>query len=81
MRYFRGNTLRAPTLHKSGEYQASRAMPWDFMYRDVAQLVARTAGGGEVAGSSPVIPTKIKNTLQGIFLFWIEIVDSSQRLF
>ena len=23
----------------------------------VAQLVARTAGGGEVAGSSPVIPT------------------------
>lgn len=27
-------------------------------YRDVAQLVARTAGGGEAAGSSPVIPTK-----------------------
>jgi hypothetical protein len=26
-------------------------------YRDVAQLVARTAGGREVAGSSPVIPT------------------------
>ncbi len=26
-------------------------------FRDVAQLVARTAGGGEVAGSSPVIPT------------------------
>ncbi len=25
--------------------------------RDVAQLVARTAGGGEAAGSSPVIPT------------------------
>ena len=25
--------------------------------RDVAQLVARTAGGREVAGSSPVIPT------------------------
>ena len=27
--------------------------------RDVAQLVARTAGGGEVAGSSPVIPTRL----------------------
>lgn len=24
----------------------------------MAQLVARTAGGGEVAGSSPVIPTR-----------------------
>lgn len=34
------------------------AIPWGFMYfRDVAQLVARTAGGGEAAGSSPVIPT------------------------
>ena len=30
---------------------------WDFMFRDVAQSVARTAGGGEAAGSSPVIPT------------------------
>lgn len=28
------------------------------MSRDVAQLVARTAGGREVAGSSPVIPTR-----------------------
>jgi hypothetical protein len=27
--------------------------------RGVAQLVARTAGGREVAGSSPVTPTKI----------------------
>ena len=27
--------------------------------RDVAQLVARTAGGREAAGSSPVIPTKL----------------------
>ncbi len=26
--------------------------------RGVAQLVARTAGGREVAGSSPVTPTK-----------------------
>ena len=29
--------------------------------RGVAQLVARTAGGREVAGSSPVTPTKEKN--------------------
>ena len=28
-----------------------------FLYRGVAQLVARTAGGREVAGSSPVTPT------------------------
>ena len=27
--------------------------------RGVAQLVARTAGGREVAGSSPVTPTKL----------------------
>lgn len=27
------------------------------MFRGVAQLVARTAGGREVAGSSPVTPT------------------------
>ena len=31
--------------------------------RDVAQLVAHTSGGREVAGSSPVIPTKIKKEL------------------
>ena len=28
-----------------------------YVNRDVAQLVARTAGGGEAAGSSPLIPT------------------------
>ena len=28
--------------------------------RDLAQLVAHTSGGREVAGSSPVIPTKAK---------------------
>ena len=33
------------------------------IFRDVAQLVARTAGGGEAAGSSPVIPTKRKENL------------------
>ena len=27
-------------------------------FRDVAQLVAYSSGGREVAGSSPVIPTK-----------------------
>ncbi len=36
-----------------------RRLVWDFLCnRDVAQLVARTAGGGEAAGSSPVIPTR-----------------------
>ena len=31
---------------------------WFFLeYRDLAQLVAHTSGGREVAGSSPVIPT------------------------
>ena len=30
-------------------------------YRGVAQLVARSAGGREVAGSSPVTPTKEKD--------------------
>ena len=31
-----------------------------FMFRGVAQLVARTAGGREVAGSSPVTPTILR---------------------
>ena len=31
--------------------------------RDLAQLVAHTSGGREVAGSSPVIPTKRKPKL------------------
>ena len=30
--------------------------------RDLAQLVAHTSGGREVAGSSPVIPTKTKGS-------------------
>ncbi len=42
--------------------------------RDLAQLVAHTSGGREVAGSSPVIPTKTKESLTGscsvrLFLF------------
>ena len=31
--------------------------------RDLAQLVAHTSGGREVAGSSPVIPTKGKGVV------------------
>ena len=39
--------------------------------RDLAQLVAHTSGGREVAGSSPVIPTKNNLTAfkQGGFVF------------
>ena len=51
-----GDNLRKPTLHTRGEYQAFD-ISGIYRYRDVAQLVARTAGGGEAAGSSPVIPT------------------------
>ncbi len=40
--------------------------------RDLAQLVAHTSGGREVAGSSPVIPTEVKslriNRFSGFFL-------------
>ena len=43
--------------------------------RDLAQLVAHTSGGREVAGSSPVIPTKrnAKSYYQrfGVLLFSI----------
>ena len=31
---------------------------YNLQYRGVAQLVARSAGGREVAGSSPVTPTR-----------------------
>ena len=37
-------------------------------YRGVAQLVARTAGGREVAGSSPVTPTTFEN------LYWLFVI-------
>ena len=40
----------------------------EFMHRSVAQLVARTAGGREVAGSSPVTPTK--DLLLVIWHYW-----------
>jgi hypothetical protein len=62
MVHFRGNTLRAPTCTYAREIstpvpKASRH------YRDVAQLVARTAGGREAAGSSPVIPTSVNKIM------------------
>lgn len=40
--------------------------------RDVAQLVAHTSGGREVAGSSPVIPTQFitKGKMNYIFPFF-----------
>jgi hypothetical protein len=55
----RGRELRAPTLHYAG---IIKRRGWylglhDTHFRGVAQLVARTAGGREVAGSSPVTPT------------------------
>ena len=34
--------------------------------RDLAQLVAHTSGGREVAGSSPVIPTKKKEEQENV---------------
>ena len=57
----RGRCLRAPTLRVREGTHLPRSLggfPFGFngMWRS---LVARTAGGGEVAGSSPVIPTKI----------------------
>ena len=46
--------------------------------RDLAQLVAHTSGGREVAGSSPVIPTKVKslriNRFSGFFLLFSILV-------
>ena len=48
------------------------------MYRDVAQLVARTAGGREVASSSLVIPTKFKTILIDGFKFGYGIMRAEQ---
>ena len=41
--------------------------------RDLAQLVAHTSGGREVAGSSPVIPTEERENrkIPSLFLFWL----------
>ena len=47
--------------------------------RDLAQLVAHTSGGREVAGSSPVIPTfkkKAENqTILGLFFVFIGFLE------
>ena len=43
----------APAFDKQGSVPSKKD-------RDLAQLVAHTSGGREVAGSSPVIPTKRK---------------------
>lgn len=51
--------IKRPTVYSLGLF-CLKAFPYGMIegeYRDVAQLVARTAGGGEAAGSSPVIPT------------------------
>ena len=57
----------APAFDKKGQMPSKKD-------RDLAQLVAHTSGGREVAGSSPVIPTeriakmlKIKHL--AVFLF------------
>ena len=57
MTCFRGSRLRAPTLQYAGEYQNADGKFWGPEYRGVAQLVALTAGGREVASSSLVTPT------------------------
>ena len=58
MIYSRGSNLRTPTLHNAGEYQRRSVCSGRFICVGVwRSLVARTAGGREVAGSSPVTPT------------------------
>ena len=53
----RGWHVQAPTwVFIPGCHVGSQSL---FTYRGLAQLVARTAGGREVAGSNPVSPTKI----------------------
>jgi ribonuclease HI len=37
---FCGNALRAPTLHTSGDYQASTAILWGFMYKLMNQRIS-----------------------------------------
>lgn len=60
--------MRAPTWDPSGDQTQCPAL---FIYtlRGVAQLVARTAGGREVAGSSPVTPTIDRISRMWYFLF------------
>ena len=54
----RGYQVQAPTWAISGDQPGTRLQAHLITKRrGVAQLVARTAGGREVAGSSPVTPT------------------------
>lgn len=55
----RGRCLRAPTLRVREGTHLPRSLGGFYLPQGVAQLVARTAGGREVAGSSPVTLTKI----------------------
>ena len=63
-------------------------------FRDLAQLVAHTSGGREVAGSSPVIPTKklpkgslpmgnffYCNAARGYTMFTIRILAARMMMF
>ena len=69
----RGATLRSSTLHLRGEhhlvkvtrpgYYETKAMGLYFFYQGVAQMVARTAGGREVASSSLVTLTMKLSTV------------------
>ena len=53
-----------------------------FKDRDLAQLVAHTSGGREVAGSSPVIPTKTKDKVLkfSTLIFFIPQKDCFQKI-
>ena len=46
--------------------------------RGVAQLVARTAGGREVAGSSPVTPTMKKSRISRLFFISYKSVEHDE---
>ena len=48
--------------------------------RDLAQLVAHTSGGREVAGSSPVIPTKRKAESQMILSLFLSYASLWQDI-
>ena len=50
-------------------------------HRDLAQLVAHTSGGREVAGSSPVIPTEAKELkTKGFQLLFLYALKFTQYL-
>ena len=63
--------MRTPTLLLREGSKAGGEPVGRFVFRDVAQLVARTAGGREVAGSSPVTPTNviIREPIRALFVY------------